>query len=92
MLTPQSRIMRLPSALTAEVDKELVMMDVRSGYYFSLDPIGADIWTRIAQPVEIDGLCSALCERYEADIDTIRRDVLALFNRMAERGLLVVAD
>jgi hypothetical protein len=90
MLTLKSRVCRAQSPLTTEVEGEVVMLDISSGNYFNLDNIGADIWNRISDPIEIDKLCVDLRGQYDADIAVIQRDVLDVLNRMMEARLVTV--
>lgn len=88
MITLETRPMRTLDILTSEVDGELVMMDVGSGTYFNLDPIGTDIWRRLESPASIGELCAALQHGYGADAATIQRDVQAFAGEMLEKGLM----
>lgn len=90
MPTLTSRVQRSLSPLCTEIDGEIVMMDVDSGSYFNLDAIGSDIWRRLEQPVTVADLCDGLAADYAADLETIRRDVLALLGQMTEKGLVTV--
>lgn len=74
--------------LTTEVDGKIVMMDMASGSYFHLDPVGSDIWRRLENPMTLDDLCSGLLDAYEGDPQTIRADVDALLQQMNEQGLI----
>jgi len=76
--------------LAAEVDGEVVMVSVERGRYYGLDDIGSEIWRRIAAPVRVGALCSALASEYDADPASIERDVLALLERLAAEGLIEV--
>lgn len=90
MLTLNSHVFQAEEVFVSEIDGELVMMSTENGAYYNLDPIGTDVWNRIAEPTEVEGLCRALSAEYDADPDIIRRDVLALLDRMAEKGLIGV--
>ncbi|MDQ0346813.1 PqqD family peptide modification chaperone [Ancylobacter vacuolatus] len=92
MLTLQSRICRSPECLTAELEGDIVMMNVENGAYYQLDATGTEIWNRLETPVEIGPLCAELAQLYEGPIDEIERDVLAFLAGLAERGLVVPAD
>ncbi|HYD97749.1 MAG TPA: PqqD family protein [Alphaproteobacteria bacterium] len=85
-----ARIRRSDRALATEVGGEMVMMDVEQGVYFGLDAIGTDIWKRLETPVSVQALAAALAQDYDAPVETIERDVLALLASMAERGLVEV--
>jgi len=64
------------------------MMDVQAGSYFSLDSIATDIWNRVGDGIGFLELCTALEKDYDADADTIARDVAAFVEKMADKGLL----
>ncbi|MFZ5707767.1 MAG: PqqD family peptide modification chaperone [Pseudomonadota bacterium] len=90
MLTLSSVVRAVPDMLTADVDGETVMMDAESGHYYNLDPIGSRIWQRLAEPVHVEALCDSLAADYDAPVEVIRKDVLALLETLNERKLLLV--
>lgn len=85
-----STIYRSKDQLSAEIDDEAVLMAVEQGNYYGLDAIGTDIWRRLDGQVVVADLCAALGEEYEADSDTIHRDVMALLEQLAAEGLIEI--
>lgn len=85
-----ARVRRCGDLLSADVDGEMVMMDVETGVYFGLDAIGTDIWKRLEAPVTVADLTADLVGDYDAAPETIERDVLALLTDMKTRGLVEV--
>jgi hypothetical protein len=77
--------------MSSPVDGELVMIDLEQGVYYSLDRVGADIWSRLAEPRAVADLCAQLMQKYAVDQATCEADVLAVLNEMAANGLLVKA-
>lgn len=90
MATLETVLVRSEQCLASGIDDELVMIDVESGHYFSLDAIGHDIWNRLEQPVRVGDLCVALEHAYSAPLEVITADVLRLLNSMAGEGLVKV--
>ncbi len=90
MVTIDTVLVRTDHCLSSEVGDELVMMDVESGQYFSLDAIGCDIWNRLERQVRVGDLCAALEQAYAAPLEVITADVLRLLDRMAGEGLVKV--
>ena len=39
-----------PECVSCEVEDGIAILDLRSNTYFSLDPVGAAIWDRMAVP------------------------------------------
>lgn len=89
-LSLTSTIRRSEDNLHTEMGDTVVLMSIGKGNYYSLDAIGADIWRRLEGQVQVADLCTSLSNDYEADSETIRRDVLALLERLASEGLIVI--
>jgi hypothetical protein len=89
-LSQDSTICWSQGHLAAEINNELVLMSVEKGNYYGLDAIGADIWRRLETQVSVSDLCASMCREYDADASTIRRDVLALLERLAAEGLIEI--
>lgn len=85
-----TRVRRTTEVLATEVDGEMVMMDIDKGLYFGLDPVGTTVWNRLDTPATAAELAGGLALEYDADADTIERDVLALLTSLAEQGLVEV--
>lgn len=81
-----------PSVFAASLDRSAVLMDIQSGRYFEFDAIGSDIWTRIAQPRQVDSLCVDLAADYDASIETIQSSVLTFLTHLADKRLIEVRD
>lgn len=88
-ITLESVVRRSGDVMASQVDNELVMMDIERGMYYALNPVGAEIWARLAEPQQVADLCAQLQQEYAVDRATCEADVLAVLNDMAENGLLV---
>jgi hypothetical protein len=82
------RYVQSSSALAAEIDGEVVALDVVKGVCYGLDPIGSEIWSMLAQPTSIGSICIALAEVYDVDDATCRRDVGELLADLEAEGLV----
>jgi len=87
-LTANSRVMRSDQIMGSKMDNQLVMIDLESGNYFSLNAIAAEIWERLVEPIQVLDLCAALHERYVVSEERCLREVLALLGQMYEKNLL----
>lgn len=77
-----------------EVHGETILLDLASGTYFGLDPVGARIWSLLK---EVEGftlsqVCDALFEEYDVPRDELEHDVLALAEKLAERRLVISSN
>lgn len=83
-------VRRSDTQLSSEMDGETIIMHTGSGSYFTLDPVGTAIWSRIENSVAVGALCKTLMDEYDVDEDTCRRDVVAFLDNLAEQDLLIV--
>jgi len=87
-ITLESVVRRSSDVIASPVEKEVVMLDIERGMYYSLNGVGSDIWGRLTQPVRVADLCAQLQQVYDVEPATCEADVLAVLNEMAENGLL----
>lgn len=87
-ITQDTIFTRADDLLSNQVDNEVVMMHFERGQYYGLDPIGSDIWNRLAQPLRVGDLCDQLIAHYNADPETCTADVLDLLADMESEALI----
>ena len=81
-----------PDILTSDVEEELLMMDMDSGYYYGLQGVGKQIWELIEAPIKVRDVCADLLTRYDIDAETVEREVLAFLRDMQEQALITLQD
>ena len=84
-LTPSSQV------IARDVGQEIVLLDLASGTYFGLDPVGARIWQLMRSGKTLDEVCDAMMEEYEVPRETLERDVQALARQLIEKQLAAAA-
>jgi hypothetical protein len=70
------------------LDDELVLLNIANSQYYGLDDVGADMWNLVLEHGDSDIVVNRLCEKYEVDEATARRDLQALIQSLREVGLL----
>ncbi len=91
MPLPQDAIVQQsPSCLAANVQDDMVLMSIERGQYVALDPIGKDIWERLATPCRVDALCRAMVADYDADEAVITADVLEFLDKLRDVDAMLV--
>lgn len=76
--------------LSAEIDGEVVALDIASGACFGLDRVGADVWRMIAAPAAVGDVRDALTEIYDVDPDVCARDLIGLLEALRAETLIRV--
>jgi Coenzyme PQQ synthesis protein D (PqqD) len=70
-------------------DDEVVVLDMRSGAYFSLRGSGVDVWELIEAHATGAGISESLAGRYDGSSGEIDMAVGALLEELAEANLIV---
>ncbi|MGB4911608.1 MAG: PqqD family protein [Candidatus Dechloromonas phosphoritropha] len=82
----------IPSQVMARtVGDETVILDLASGTYFGLDPIGARIWELMGEGKTLAEISATMLEEYEVTAEQLQGDVIKLAGELAERGLVLKA-
>ena len=82
----------IPTQVMArQVGQETVILDLASGTYFGLDPVGARIWQLMVEGKALAEVCESMLAEYEVTPEKIEFDVLALAQDLSAKQLISVA-
>lgn len=85
-----TRVVAARDQVSVEVEGEAVILSLADGVYYGLDPVGARVWTLLEAPCTVAELRDAVVAEWEVDAPTAERDLLALLEALAARGLVEV--
>ena len=71
-----------------EIDGELVLLDLASGQYFGLDPVGTRVWQLLAENPSLGDAFDRLLDEFDVDAATLQQDLLTLVDALAANGLV----
>jgi Coenzyme PQQ synthesis protein D (PqqD) len=80
-----------PAAVHAQLADGAVIMNVETGIYYGLDPIGSRIWTLIERGTPTSAIVDTLEAEYAVEPDRLKADVEALLQALAAKGLVNAA-
>lgn len=80
-----------PQVVAREVGTETVILDLASGTYFGLDPIGARVWKLAESGKTLVEVCDIMLDEYEVAREQLEQDVLALAGQLEEKLLVKAA-
>ena len=73
-----------------QLQEEAVLLNLDSGLYFGLDPIGTRIWNLLAEGQSLPQIVSTIMAEYEVDIEQCKADLLTLLGDLEAQGLVAV--
>lgn len=84
----QSRLAPSPDAASRELAGEAVILDLKTGVYFGLDPVGSRAWALLGQGASLKAVHAALLSEYEVEPARLEADLLELMAELRGRGLV----
>ncbi len=70
------------------VDGEALIVDLSSGAFFSLDPVGTEVWIRLKDGWDLPRIVEAIASKYGVDEQTVHGDVADLLDELSREGLM----
>lgn len=67
----------------------VVLLCLEGGQYYALDEIGGRVWSLCDGGLSVAGIAARIADEYEAPVETIQQDVLALLTDLAHENLVV---
>lgn len=77
------------SVVTREVGGEIMLMDLESGTYFGLNPIGGRAWQALEDGKSIKELCEQIEGEFDVSPERLREDMLSLAQNLLEHKLVI---
>lgn len=91
MISPDQRFKPSPDVHTRSFDGETVVVDLKKGDYFGLNPLGGKLWDALAEGRSPREVAATLQGQFDVEPERLLADLVALTNELAERGLVTPA-
>ena len=91
MATLASRVRVNDDVLFQELQGEAVLLNLKSGVYFGLDPVGTRIWKLFAEHEVLSEVAQAVVAEYDVAEDRCSEDLLKLVDDLEKQELVSVS-
>ena len=81
-----------PNVIHETIEGEVILIDLKTGTYYSLRDAGAAVWQAIERGAGEDDIAAELRSRYEASESEIHDAVRRLLAELEREGLIRAAD
>ena len=78
-----------PDVVTRKIGTETVLLNLASGMYYGLDPVGARFLSLVEEGKAPLQARDALLELYDVEAVTLDRDLEALLDSLASNGIVI---
>lgn len=76
--------------LSCDLQGEAVLLNLQSGTYFGLNPLGARIWKLIQHPINVSNVHQELLKEYDVDSVQCEADLLSFLKALQTHSLIKV--
>ena len=81
-----------PRQISSAMGAEQAILQLDSGKYFGLNPVGARVWQLLATPRAVSEVLATLLAEYEVPAERCRADLIALLEKLRAAGLIEVRN
>ena len=82
----------IPAQVMARpVGDETVILDLASGTYYGLDPVGARMWQLMSEGNSLNSVCDSMLGEYEVTREALEGDIRRLTEELQAKGLVSLA-
>lgn len=89
-LSKSSIIKVSKDAVHCDVEDEVVILGMKDGVYYGLNPVGAFIWSKIQEPRKIEEVRDSILEEFDVGREECEADLMELLQELLDNGLIEV--
>lgn len=91
-LSAASVLSRPDGLLEAEVDGEVLLLNIATGRYYGMNAVASRIWQLLGTPRRVDSIGAALVAEYAVEPDVCMGEIVTLLEYLKDEGLIALAD
>lgn len=87
-----NRFEAIKEHLYSEIKGEGVILSLKNGKYYGVNPVGVSIWQAIQSPATLQEIQTAVTREYDVDQENCRQEVLTFLEQMVNEELVEVLN
>ena len=92
IISDRSVVVATKDQVSCDLAGEAAILNIKSGVYYGLDPVGARIWNLMREPREVAEIQNAITDEYDVEPEQCARDLFNLLDKLLAEGLIEVKD
>ena len=85
---PEGRFRIVDNVIATEQADTTILLNLRSGRYYTLNPVSRFIWRALASGTSTEGIVTLLCTEFDATDEEVTKDVHEFFERLLAEKLV----
>jgi coenzyme PQQ synthesis protein D (PqqD) len=78
--------------VSCDLAGEAAILNIKSGLYYGLDPVGARIWSLMQEPRPVAEIQDAIASEYDVEPERCALDLAELLQKLLAEGLIELKD
>jgi hypothetical protein len=91
-LSKSSIVNAAPGQVSSTVEGEAVILNLETGVYYGLNPVGAWVWETIQTPTSVAQIHERLLAEFEVESERGEQDLMALLEDLVKAKLIEVKE
>src|ERR1700722_15240965 len=91
-ISDRSVVVAAKDQVSCDLAGEAAILNIKSGVYYGLDPVGARIWNLMQEPRAVVEIQNAITDEYDVEPERCARDLFGLLEKLLAEGLIEVKD
>jgi Coenzyme PQQ synthesis protein D (PqqD) len=87
-LTDDAILARAESVMHADLEDAIAMMNIETGEYYNLNPVGSRIWTLLVTPHSVGAICDVLVQEFDVPRQTCRDETACFLADLLDRQIV----
>jgi Coenzyme PQQ synthesis protein D (PqqD) len=87
-ISGRSVVVAVKDQVSCDLAGEVAILNIKSGVYYGLDPIGAHIWNLMQEPRQVVEIQNSIASEYDVEPERCARDVVGLLEQLLAEGLI----
>jgi hypothetical protein len=92
LLAPHLKFKPSKNVFCSDVDREKVILNLKTGAYYGLEELGARIWDLLQQSKTFIEIRDIVTREYQVETEECERDLQELLQELLDAELIEVAD
>ena len=74
--------------VSCDMDEEAVILNIKDGEYYELNPVAARVWKFIQEPRKMDEIMDMILDEYHVSREELKQDLYELIHDLSAKKLV----
>ena len=88
IISGSSRIVVSKEQTSCEMDEDVVVLNLKDGEYYELNPVAARVWSIIQEPTAMEDIMSIILDEYAVGKKELEQDLYDLVHELSAKKLV----